>query len=61
MADDNSLIKQDRRLAMGEDIGVESIPNPFKQVSNVDKSDGKCCEMSDGQRSAKQKFARYQE
>lgn len=56
------LIRQHKSMAMGEGLTeVPSIENPFKQVSNVDRSDGKECAMSDGQRSAKQKFTRYQE
>lgn len=54
----DNLIPQHVRLAMGEDIDVASIENPFKQVSNVDKSDGKKPLMGAGNR--KQKFARYQ-
>jgi hypothetical protein len=62
-------MEQHKRLAMGQDIGVESIPNPFKQVSNVDKSDGKNCCMPDGKRNGSQeqdispgpqKFGRFQ-
>jgi hypothetical protein len=56
----DNLIPQHVRLAMGEDIDVPSIENPFKQVSNVDKSDGKSCEMTDGQRKPHQKFGKYQ-
>ena len=56
MPDD--LIPQHVRLAMGEDLDVPAIENPFKQVTNVDKSDGKKPLMGDGSR--KQKFSRYQ-
>lgn len=54
----DNLIDQHRRLAMGEDIGVEPIENPFKQVTNVDKADGKKALMGDGNR--RQKFTKYQ-
>ncbi len=57
MAD--NLIEQHHRLAMGQDIGVESIESPFKQVVNVAKGDGKKPLMGDGSR--KQKFTKYQE
>lgn len=54
----DKLIPQHVRLAMGEDIDAGSIENPFKQVTNVDRADGKKPLMGDGSR--KQKFARYQ-
>ena len=58
----DNLIRQHKSMAMGEGLTeVPSIENPFKQVSNVDKSDGKECAMSDGQRKANQKFSKYQE
>lgn len=53
----DNLIPQHVRLAMGEDIGTEAIASPFKQVPNVDKSDGKKPLMGDGSRT--QKFSRY--
>lgn len=53
----DNLIPQHVRLAMGEDIGTETIESPFKQVPNVDKGDGKKPPMGDGSR--KQKFSRY--
>lgn len=52
----DNLIPQHVRLAMGEDIGTETIESPFKQVPNVDKGDGKKPPMGDGSR--KQKFNR---
>ena len=54
------LIRQHKCMAMGEGLTeVPSIENPFKQVANVDKSDGKKALMGDGSR--KQKFTKYQE
>jgi hypothetical protein len=48
MAD--NLIPQHKRLACGDDIDTAQIESPFKQVANVDKSDGKKPAMSDGAR-----------
>lgn len=45
MAD--NLISQHKRLAMNEDIDTTQIENPFKQVSNLDKDNGKKPAMSD--------------
>lgn len=54
----DNLISQHKRLACGDDIDTAQIESPFKQVNNVDKSDGKKPAMSDGTR--KQTFERYQ-
>jgi len=48
MAD--NLISQHKRLAWGDDIDAATIESPFKQVSNVDRGDGKKPAMSDGVR-----------
>lgn len=54
----DNFTPQHKRLAMGDGIITEAIESPFKQVSNVEKSDGKKPLMGDGSR--KQKFSRYQ-
>jgi hypothetical protein len=66
----NDLIPQHVCLAISGTLdGYGPIPNPFKQVSHVDQSDGRKGQMSDSKRNGAQeqdiapgpqKFGRFQ-